>query len=352
MAPPGDRGRPARRAAAGARRRALGVPVVRVALAVPLVAALLGAPCAAVAQPAGRTARVGWLAGGRQADAPSPYLEAFRLGMRERGRVEGRNLVLEVRVGERDRAPELAAELVRLKVDVLVAAGPMVYDAARAAAGSTPVVFGFSGDPVEAGLVASLAHPGGNLTGISLLSFEVMGKRLELMTEALPGLARVAVLANPVHPGERSELRETQAAAGRLGLAVQYVPVRSAADFAAGFAAIERERAQAILAFPDALIMSQARAIADFSVRQRVPAVSGWAEFAMAGNFMSYGPSLRESWRRAAGYVDLILRGARPGELPVEQPTRFELVINRKVAEALGVTLPPSLLVRADRIIE
>jgi putative ABC transport system substrate-binding protein len=351
MAPPGDRPRPAPRAAGGARRRSARLPVVRVAVAVLGLSALLGAPRAVVAQPAGRIARVGWVASGQPGAPPSPYLDAFRLGMRERGWVEGQNLVLEVRVGERDRAPALAAELVRLKVDVLVAAGTMVQGV-RAEAGSTPVVFTVSGDPLEGRLVASLAHPGGSLTGISLMSFEVMGKRLELMKEAVPGLARVAVLANPAHPGERSELRETQAAAGRLGLAVQYVPVLSPRDFDGAFAAIAREQAQAILAFPDALIMSQARAIADFSVRQRVPAVSGWAEFAMAGNLMSYGPSLGESWRRAAGYVDQILRGARPGDLPVEQPTRFELVINRKVAEALGVTLPPSLLVRADRIIE
>jgi putative ABC transport system substrate-binding protein len=310
--------------------------------------AILAAPIATRAQP-GKTARIGWIA---LSPGPTPgQVEAFRGGMRERGWTEGQNLLIEPRWGDREGARELAAELVRSKVDVIVTQGPMVF-AARAETQSIPVVFGFSGDPVDAKLVTSIARPGGNLTGISFLALELAGKRLELLREVLPRLSRIAILANPEHPGEAAELRESQAAAERLGLTVHYLPVRKAGDFERAFNQIEREAAGAILAFPDLLIMSQAKAIADFASRRRVPAVSGWSAFAVAGNLMTYGPNLDESYRIIAAYVDKILRGAKPADLPVERPTKFDLVLNLKTARALGLTIPPSVLARADQVIE
>jgi putative ABC transport system substrate-binding protein len=309
------------------------------------------APLAADAQQPGKTARVGWIA--LSGGPTRAQREAFLRGMRERGWTAGQNLAVEDRWGEREQARDFAAELVRLKVDVIVTQGPMVWGA-RAEAGSVPVVFGFSGDPVEAKLVASLAHPGGNLTGVTFLSLELAGKRLELLKEALPRLSRVAILANPEHPGERAELRESEVAAGQLGLKVQYVPVRTVGDFDAAFNAMERERAEAIAAFPDLLVMRQAKAIAAFAAKRRIPAVSGWPEFAEAGNLMTYGPKLEESYRNIANYVDKILKGRKPADLPVEQPMRFELVINLKAARAVGIRFPQTIpiLIRADQVIE
>jgi len=254
----------------------------RALMVVTLALGLLALPCAAQTQSTGKVYRVGWVAMGPDSPSTSVFLEAFRQGMRERGWIEGRNLAIEARWGARDQARDLVAELNRLKVDVIVAVGPMVFGA-QAAAGTTPVVFGFSGDPVEAKLVTSLPRPGANLTGITFLAYELVHKRLELLKDALPGLTRVAVLANVMHAGEQTELRESQAAARRLGLTLQYVPVRAAGDFPMAFEAITSERAQAIVAFPDVLIMSQAKNIAAFATKSRIPAISGWAEFAAAG---------------------------------------------------------------------
>jgi putative ABC transport system substrate-binding protein len=315
-----------------------------------LASGMLIVPADLVAQRTGISARVGWLAVSPGPQAAPANFQAFRDGMRERGWVEGQNLVLESRWGNRDQASALAAELFELKVHVIVAQGPMVFGA-KASAGMIPVVFVFSGDPVEAKLIASLAHPGGNLTGVTLLSFELASKRLELLKEASPGLARVAILANLAHPGEQTELRESQAAAQRLGISVQYLPVRGVGDFSAAFDAMEREGSEAIVAFPDLLIMSQANAIAQFAARRRIPSVSGWPEFAAQGNLMTYGPGLGV-WRQVADQVDKILKGARPADLPTEQPTKYELVINLKTAKAIGLTIPQSLLVRADKVIE
>jgi putative tryptophan/tyrosine transport system substrate-binding protein len=298
-----------------------------------------------------RTARVAWVGSGPARGATPEYLDAVRSALRERGWIEGRNLTVAARWGNRDEARDLAVELSRSRPDVFVAQGPMVFGV-HAAVKSVPIVFGVSGDPVEAGLVSSLSRPGGMLTGISLMSFELMGKRLELLKEALPRVSRIAVIANPAHAGEQSELRETESAARRLGLTVHYVPVRSPADFDAAFEAITRERAEAIVAFPDGLIMSQARAVATFAASRRLPAMSGWALFAEQGNLMSYGPNLDEAWRQAGDYVDKILRGARAADLPVAQPTKIELVLNLKTAKALGLTLPPALLARAERTID
>jgi len=214
------------------------------------------------------------------------------------------------------------------------------------------MVFNINGDPVEAKLVASLARPGGNLTGITALSEELAGKRLELLKEAVPGVVRVAAIANQAHPGVQTELRESQAAAKRLGVKLQWLPVYSVADFDAAFAAVEREGAQALVAIPDNLINDRAKIIAEFAANRRIPTVSGWAEFSEAGNLMSYGPELRGFFRQIAVYADKLLRGARPADLPVEQPTKFELTVNLKTAKALGITIPQSVLIRTDRVIE
>jgi len=321
---------------------------MRFALVLVLAFGLLAAPLAVEAQP-GKVAKIGWIA--LTPGPTSAQLEAFRRGMRERGWTEGENLAIDMRWGDRDRARDLAAELVRLKVDLIVTQGPMVFGA-RAETRLIPIVFGFSGDPVEAKLVTSIARPGGNLTGLTFLSLELAGKRLELLQEVLPRLSRVAILANQEHPGEPAELRESQAAARRLGLRVEYVPVRTAGDFEGAFSRIERDGAEAIVAFPDVLIMSQAKAIAEFATKRRIPAVSGWAGFAVAGNLMTYGPNLDESYRTIAVYADRILKGAKPADLPVEQPTKYQFVVNLKTAKALGLTIPPSVLARADEIIE
>ena len=320
-------------------------PRRRPLLGAALLAALAGG---AAAQPA--VARVAWLAGSA-GPLPTPaYLQALRTGLRERGWTEGRNLRIEERWGDRDSAAALAAELLQLRPDVLVAQGAMVLGT-RGLDTRTPIVFGFSGDPVEARLVASFARPGGQLTGVAMQSLELVGKRLELLRELMPRLARVAIIANPAHPGEQLELRASRAAADRLGLAVQYLPVGSARDIEAALAAVQRERAEAIVAFPDALIMSQARAFAAFAQRHRIPAVSGWSEFADEGNLATYGPNLRETWRQAAGFVDRLLRGARPADLPVEQPAQYELVVNLAAAEALGLAIPTAVSLRAERLI-
>jgi putative ABC transport system substrate-binding protein len=296
------------------------------------------------------SARVAWLAGSA-GPLPTPaYLDAMRSGLRERGWEEGRNCVVDVRWGDRASASALTAELLRLRPDVLVAQGAMVL-AAREVESTVPIVFGFSGDPVEAGLVASFARPGGRLTGVAMQSLELVGKRLELLSELMPQLRLVAILANPAHPGERLELEASRAAARRLGLEVLYHPVTSARELDAALAAVVQERAQALVAFPDALIMSQAAAIAAFARRHRVPAVSGWSEFADEGNLLTYGPNLRQTWHQAAGFVDRLLRGARPAVLPVEQPAHYELVVNLQAAAALSLKLPPTLTMRAERLI-
>jgi putative ABC transport system substrate-binding protein len=298
----------------------------------------------------GTVVRIAWIAGS-VGPLPTPaYLEALRAGLRERDWIEGRNLVIDKRWGEPSSAAGLATELLQLRPQVLVAQGAMVLGA-RTVDSAVPIVFGFSGDPVEAGLAASFARPGGRLTGIAMQSLELVGKRLEILKELMPRLTRVAILANPAHPGEQLELRASRAAATLLGLNVQYLPVTSARDFELAFPALLRERAEAIVAFPDALVMSQAKVIAEFSRRHRVPAVSGWSEFADEGNLLTYGPNLRTTWKQAAGVVDRILRGARPAELPVEQPSSFELVINQQAAEALGLTIPSAVAMRAERVV-
>jgi len=308
---------------------------------------------AALAQQTDKIARVGWVdvSYDSKATPRADQLDGFRAGLRERGWVEGKNLVLDFRVGDGSKAGEFAIELVRNKSDVIFASGPMVRGV-MAQAGATPIVFGMTGDPVEAKLVATLARPGGNLTGLTSLALEFEGKRLELLKEMAPRITRVAVLANERHPGYGSQLRAAQTAAKQLGLSLQLVPVRAPGDFDAAFEAMTREGAEAILTFPDGLIHRQAKLIAEFAGRRRIPSIGGWSIFVEAGNLLSFGPNEREFYRRAVAYIDRILRGAKPADLPVELPTRFELIVNQATAKALGMTIPPSIRVRADRMIE
>jgi putative ABC transport system substrate-binding protein len=299
-----------------------------------------------------RVLRIGWLS--NSVAANSPFFDAFRGGMRDLGYVEGRDLIIDARWGEgsAERTEQLAVELVRSKPDVIVTAGgPATHPLIRAGA-AMPVVFGYSGDPVEGKVVDSLARPGRNFTGVTFLSFDLVGKRLELLKEVIPGLKRIAILANPQHAGEQGELRASQAAAKVLGLAVDYYPVRNDAECDDAVAAILKSHSEALDVFPDALLMRYSEKIAAFAAKNHIPAISGWAQFAERGNLMTYGPNLRDSYRRLATYVDKIVKGAKPADLPVELPTTVEFVVNLKSAKALGITIPKSLLLRANRVIE
>ena len=297
--------------------------------------------------------RIGWISNDR-GSGNSPMFEAFREGMRELGYVEGRNVIIEPRWGEgsNERLEQLAVELVRSNPRVIVAhGGPATYPVVRAGA-TMPVVFGFSGDPVEGKLVDSFARPGRNMTGVSFLSLELVGKRMELLKEVLPALKRVAILANPQHPGEQGELHASQSAAKQLGLALEYFQLPIATKLDDTLPAVAKSRSNAIVVFPDAYMMRLSERIAEFAIKNRTPAISGWAQFAEGGNLMTYGPNLRDSFRRLAYYVDRILKGTKPSELPVELPMKFELVINLKAAKQIGLTVPPNVLVRADKVIK
>jgi putative ABC transport system substrate-binding protein len=321
-------------------------------------AAILVARLAAEAQQAAKIARIGYLSPNL---ATSPHLrEAFSQGLRDLGYVEGRNLVIEYRdaEGKPERIPALAAELVALKVDVIVTEGgnTRVPLAAKQATTTLPIVFASAADPVGSGLVTSLARPGGNVTGLSGLSPELVGKRLELLTQAVPGVSRVAVLWLPGVYGERTEkemLTGAEVAARGLGVRLQFVEAtRDPADFDRAFSDMTRARAGALTLLPSNLFFREHRRLVNLAARNRLPAVYPFKETVDAGGLMSYAASLTDSCRRAATYVDKILKGAKPGDLPVEQPTKFELVINLKTAKALGLTIPPSVLGRAAQIIQ
>lgn len=315
----------------------------------------LGAGAVVAALPAASQSapyRVAWTSPTRSADG-ALFLEALRLGLRELGYVEGRNLVLEPHWGEDSppRIPAMVAEAIASRPQLIIAQGSTAPPMSRATK-TIPVVFGYSGDPVEAKLVESLSRPGGNLTGMSFLALDLVGKRIELVREMLPGARRIAVLANPQHPGDQGERRVSQAAATALGVALEYFEARNVAQLADALTAIEKSHSDAVVMFPVQNVISNREKIAAWSVKNRLPAVSGWAQFAEGGNLMSYGPNLRDVARKLAVYADRILKGAKPAELPVELPTRFELVINLKAAKALGVTVPRALLLRADQVIE
>ena len=275
--------------------------------------------------------------------------------MRELGYVEGQNLTIDGRWMEGnsvDEAARLTAQLVRSRVDILVAQGQAV-PGVKAEAGSVPVVFGFSGDPVAGKLVTTLARPGGNLTGFTLLAPDLAGKRVELLKEAAPRVLRLAALTNPLHPGEEQELRETQIAASRLGLTLQSFPVRTVGEVNAALDEMAQDHLDGVIALSNLLIMRERSAIAEFAAKHRIPTISGWEDFAIDGNLMSYGPNLKYAWRNvAATYVDKILKGTKPADLAVQQPTEFQLVINQRTAKALGLLIAPSLLVRANRVVD
>jgi putative tryptophan/tyrosine transport system substrate-binding protein len=296
--------------------------------------------------------RIGWISTDRGGN--SPMFDAFRDGMRELGYVEGRNVIIEPHWGEgsNERLDRLAVELVKSNPRMIVTqGGPATYPVVRAGA-TMPIVFGFSGDPVEGKLVESFARPGRNLTGVSLMSLELVGKRMELLKEVIPALKRVAILANPQHPGEQGELHASQSAAKQLGLTVEYFQLPVTAKLDDTLIAVAKSRSGAIVVFPDAYLMRMSERIAEFAVKNRTPAISGWASFADEGNLMTYGPNLYDSYKRLAYYVDRILKGAKPADLPVELPMKFELVINLRAAKQLGLTISQSVLYRADKVIK
>jgi putative tryptophan/tyrosine transport system substrate-binding protein len=315
---------------------------------------LLSAPHASEAQPLAKVPRVGMLWFGSPIGGPSPHLEAFRQGLRELGYTEGQNIVIESRHAAMRPAllPDLAANLVLSKVDVIVAAGDPAIHAARHATSTIPIVMVAGADPVGSGLVTSLARPGRNLTGLSALSPELSGKRLQLLTEAIPRVSRMAVFWNPADPAKALELREIQATGQALGVQLQLLEVRGPEDFESAFAAMARDRAEALIILGDPLTLSHRMRIVDLAAKSRLPGIYDVQEFVEAGGLMAYGPSLPDLFRRAAAYVDKILKGAKPGTLPVEQPMKFELIINLKTAKALGLTIPQSVLFLADRVIQ
>jgi putative tryptophan/tyrosine transport system substrate-binding protein len=324
------------------------------ALALMAVLALvfLWVPLAAEAQRPTTVHRIGFLWN----SSPSfthHFLEAFRRGLHEHGYVEGTHFTIESRYaeGNPDRLPGLAAELVSLPVAVIVTSGAQAIQAVKQATSTIPVVIAASSDPVEVGFVTSLARPGENLTGLSLSAPELSGKRLELLKEAVPAMAHVAVLANPTNPNTLAQLRETQRAAQALQVQLHLVEVRGPHELDNAFSAIRNVPADALIVLPDPLFMSQRARLVELTATSRLPAMYGFREDVETGALMAYGPSFPDLFRRAATYVDKILKGAKPGDLPVEQPTKYELVLNLKTAKELGITLPPTLLILADEVI-
>ena len=325
------------------------------ARAVVLGLSLLAAPLAAEAQPAAKVFRIGLLGSSSPTDPEASRIwEGFFQGLRALGYVEGQNILIEGRFyGDRtERLPALAVELVRLKVDVIVAQGPPAPEAAQRATSTIPIVMTVHQDPVESGLVASLARPGRNVTGPSVLTTELVGKRLQLLKEVVPGLSRVAVLWDPTHPTAKRQLNEAEVAARSLKVQLQVLEARAPGDFAGAFSAMTNGRAGGLILLGGLMFFVERTRIVELAAQSRLPTIHGARENAEAGGLMAYGPNLRESYRRAATYVDKILKGTKPAELPVERPTKFELVINMKTARALGLTIPQSVLQRADQIID
>ena len=316
----------------------------------------LAAPVTSLGQaPPAKIARIGYLQPVVPQNNSSPLLEDFRQGLRDLGYVEGKNIQLEIRWGEGklERLPALAAELVRMKVDVIVAMGSPSVWAAKQATQTIPIVMPTSSDPVGDGLVASLARPGGNITGLSMMAPELGTKRLQLLKEVFPKLLRpAAVLWNPDYVGMKARWRQIEGAAPAMGMGVRSVEIRDSRELEQALAALERERPAALVLLADPLTLSQRLRIVEFAAEERLPAIYEVSQFVDAGGLMSYGPNLDDLVRRSATYVDKILKGAKPADLPIEQPAKFELVINLKTAKALGITIPQSVLLQADRVIE
>ena len=314
-----------------------------------LAGGFLAAPLAAEAQVPAKVPRIGFLVAASPAIS-TPYLDSFRQGLRELGYVDGENVAIHYRYaeGRRERLPALAAELVRLKVDVIVTSAPPVPQAAAQATSTIPIVFTSAVDPVAVGLVASLARPGGNITGLAAMGAEVVGKHLELLKELAPQVSRVAILRNPGNQFHARALREAESAARALGMELQVLQARTPAEIEAAFSAMRRQRAGGALVLRDSFFFLQRTQIVALAAKSRLPTVHGLREEAEAGGLMAYGESILQTWRRAATYVDKILKGAKAADLPVEQPTKFELVINLRTAKTLGLTIPQSVLLGAD----
>ena len=318
-----------------------------------LALGILAAPFPAGAQQPAKVPRIGLLLAGSTASV-GPFVDAFRQGLRGLGYVEGQNIAIEERWahGKPERLPDLAAELVRLKVDVILASNPQAIQAAQQATGTIPIVMAIIVDPIATGFVASLARPGGNITGLSNMAPELVGKQLEMLKEVVPKVSRLALLWNPANAGNAPQLREAEVAARALGVRLQPLEARDPKEIDSAFAAMTRERAGALIVLVDVMLSDHRTRIADLAAKRRLPTVSGVREFAEAGALMSYGSNLPDQFRRAATFVDKILKGAKPADLPVEQPTRSELVINMKTAKALGLTFPQSILIRVDQVIQ
>jgi ABC-type uncharacterized transport system substrate-binding protein len=322
-------------------------------LSILFLVVLLAVAVIAQAQQPTKIPRIGYLTNAFLS-ALEARTEAFRQGLRELGYVEGKNIVIEYRSaeGKPDRLPALAAELVRLKVDVIVTTGASVTRAAKEATVTIPIVMTNDNDPVGNRFVASLARPGGNITGLVTLSPELSGKRLELLKETVPRLSRVAVFGSSTTPGNAQVLKETELAAGALGVKLQYLDVLGPKDIETAFRAASKKRAEAVLLLGSPVLNSQRTKLAELAVKSRLPAIYNFLEFVEAGGLMTYGVSRNDLARRAATYVDKILKGAKPADLPVEQPTKFEFIINLKAAKQIGLTIPPNVLVRADKVIK
>jgi ABC-type uncharacterized transport system substrate-binding protein len=314
--------------------------------------AAAGLPRNAAAQGPAKPARVGLLTAQR-AESLAPYMEAIRSAFADLGYQEDRNLTIDFRYGDDavERVPELAAELVRLPVDLIMAQGAAVPILMRLGL-TVPVVYVFSGDPVTAGLAESLARPRGNMTGMSFMAAELNGKRLEMLRDIVPALRRVAIVANPQHPGEHLERAYSEETGRRLGLSLAYFPTRTQDELGTAFTAMAASPPQAISLFADGFAIQNRQRIIDFAMKHGAPVISGWPVFARSGALCTYGPRLTESYRRLVHHAVRILKGAKPADLPIEQPTVFELVINLKTARALGLTIPPALLASADELIE
>jgi putative ABC transport system substrate-binding protein len=317
-----------------------------------LCATLLGLCLPAGAQQPTKIPRIGYLT--LSSSSPSPLQEAFRGGLRQLGYIEGQTIHIEYRyaAGKVEHLKELAAELAGLKLDIIVAANTQSIEASRRATKTIPIVFPVTFDPVASGFVASLARPGGNLTGLTTLNQEVAGKRVELLKEVLPKLSRVAVFRDPTNTGSLFALKETEAAANHMGIRTQVLEVQNGDEFEGAVKTAIREGAHALILLPDNLFIRQPSRMIDLVTKNRLPTMFGDHESVEAGGLMYYGANLADLYRRAATYVDKILKGAKPADLPVEQPTKFELIINLKAAKQIGVTIPPNVLARADKVIK
>jgi ABC-type uncharacterized transport system substrate-binding protein len=313
---------------------------------------LTAAPHAEAQQPK-KVPHVGVLAGG-SASSDKARIDALRQGLRELGYMEGKNLVIEYEYadGKTNRLTELAARLVHLKVEVIVTAGPSATRVAKQTTTTIPIVMAQDSDPIASGLVASLARPGGNITGLSRLSPELSGKQLELLKETVPTLSQLAVFENSTQPGNRQSLNEVELAAGALGVQLQTVNISGPKDIQTAFLAASKRRANGLLVLSSPVLFAQRTEVVELAAKNRLPAIYFALEFAEDGGLMSYGPSITDLFRRAATYVDKILKGAKPAELPVEQPTKFELIMNLKAAKKIGLTIPPNVLARADKVIK